>query len=193
MQHKTDRRYAKTESSLKAAINDLLAEKSIDQITVEEISEVAQINRVTFYKHYFDKYDLAANREKDRYLAEFEQRISSEVDLRGNLVGLIHATRNMLLSIGGIVTTNPLYQYTCKGELRNAVFESIAKYVATTCEVNLTANQSILGSSIVFDAAQIMAEKGLDCGPQFAEQAAEAIMRGIETDHWLIYCGQKPA
>lgn len=37
---------------------DLLKEKTITAVTVKEICELADINRSTFYSHYFDQYDL---------------------------------------------------------------------------------------------------------------------------------------
>lgn len=41
-----------------SAYLQLIEEKSIDKITVSEICEIANINRSTFYRHYYDIYDL---------------------------------------------------------------------------------------------------------------------------------------
>lgn len=41
-----------------SAYLQLVEEKSIDKITVSEICEMADINRSTFYRHYYDIYDL---------------------------------------------------------------------------------------------------------------------------------------
>lgn len=41
-----------------SAYLQLVEEKSIDKITVSEICEIANINRSTFYRHYYDIYDL---------------------------------------------------------------------------------------------------------------------------------------
>lgn len=48
----------KTKKLLKEALISLLEVKSLDNITVKEICEKANINRVTFYDHYFDKEEL---------------------------------------------------------------------------------------------------------------------------------------
>jgi AcrR family transcriptional regulator len=55
---KYDRRVDRTRKALQEALIDLIREKSYDQITVEEITEHANIGRTTFYLHYKDKEDL---------------------------------------------------------------------------------------------------------------------------------------
>ncbi len=55
---KTDRRTLKTRKAICDALAELLAEKELRKVTVQEIADKADINRVTFYKHYLDVYDL---------------------------------------------------------------------------------------------------------------------------------------
>lgn len=55
---KEDIRKTRTRRSLKKALSQLLTKKSIEQLSVIDICEVAEINRVTFYSHYKDKYEL---------------------------------------------------------------------------------------------------------------------------------------
>ena len=59
---KTDRRTLKTRKALCEALAELLMEKELHKITVQEIADKADVNRVTFYKHYMDVYDLYENR-----------------------------------------------------------------------------------------------------------------------------------
>lgn len=54
----TDRRVIRTKKEILIALTTLLEQKSIDEITVKEITDLAGINRGTFYLHYVDKYDL---------------------------------------------------------------------------------------------------------------------------------------
>jgi AcrR family transcriptional regulator len=58
MSNKVDRRVLKTQEALKKAVLELMAEKSFDDITIQEIADRANINRGTLYLHYQDKYDL---------------------------------------------------------------------------------------------------------------------------------------
>ncbi len=55
---KTDLRVVKTKRAIYAALERLLHKKSIDKITVAELSREAMINKGTFYLHYTDIFDL---------------------------------------------------------------------------------------------------------------------------------------
>ena len=55
---KADRRTLKTQKAICDALAELLTKKELRRITVQEIADKAEINRVTFYKHYLDVYDL---------------------------------------------------------------------------------------------------------------------------------------
>ena len=60
-----DRRTMKTRKAIIDALADLLYEKELHKVTVKEITEKADINRGTFYKHYLDVYDLYDKAEQD--------------------------------------------------------------------------------------------------------------------------------
>lgn len=53
-----DRRVKKTKKAIYQAFWELMKAKDFEEITINDISERADINRATFYKHYIDKYDL---------------------------------------------------------------------------------------------------------------------------------------
>ena len=55
---KTDRRTLKTRKAVFEGLAGLLAEKELRNITVQELSDKADIHRVTFYKHFMDIYDV---------------------------------------------------------------------------------------------------------------------------------------
>ena len=54
----THRKVKYTKMVIKEALFELLAQKSLQQIRVKEICELADINRGTFYTHYADINDL---------------------------------------------------------------------------------------------------------------------------------------
>lgn len=56
---KTDRRIEKTKQSLQAAFVSLIQKKTYDSITISELTEVANIDRRTFYLHYSCIDDVA--------------------------------------------------------------------------------------------------------------------------------------
>ena len=55
---KIDRRVLRTRLALREALLSLMDEKDYDRITVEEITERANLGRATFYLHYKDREDL---------------------------------------------------------------------------------------------------------------------------------------
>lgn len=55
---KEDRRIAKSQEAIKKALIELMSEKSFDDITIQDISDTANVSRGTIYLHYMDKFDL---------------------------------------------------------------------------------------------------------------------------------------
>ncbi len=53
-----DPRVRRTRGLLRGALQQLMAEKSFQSITVQDIAERATVNRATFYAHFQDKYEL---------------------------------------------------------------------------------------------------------------------------------------
>jgi AcrR family transcriptional regulator len=55
---KVDRRILKSQEAIKKAVIELMSEKNFDDITIQDISDRANVSRGTIYLHYLDKYDL---------------------------------------------------------------------------------------------------------------------------------------
>lgn len=55
---KLDRRVIRTRKLLREAFLELMNEQQFQQITVQDITDRAMINRATFYAHFDDKYAL---------------------------------------------------------------------------------------------------------------------------------------
>lgn len=62
-----DRRTRRTKKLLTDAFVELLAQKKLNEISIKELCEKADINRGTFYLHYQDIYDLKQQIEGDLY------------------------------------------------------------------------------------------------------------------------------
>lgn len=60
-----DLRVQKTRRSIVNAFLRLRAKKPLEKISVKELSELAEINKATFYLHYKDIYDLSENIENE--------------------------------------------------------------------------------------------------------------------------------
>ncbi len=53
-----DRRIEKTKKAIFDALLSLMKEKKFEKVTINEIANIANVNRGTIYFHYLDKYDL---------------------------------------------------------------------------------------------------------------------------------------
>ena len=72
---KIDKRIIRTRQWLSKAFLELLEEKGLQKMTVQDITERANVNRATFYAHYEDKYDLF-NTIIDH---TFQQKLASKI------------------------------------------------------------------------------------------------------------------
>ncbi len=61
----TDRRVRKTRAALKSSLTTLLQKKNVKDISVKELTDLADVNRGTFYLHYKDVFDLLEQSEND--------------------------------------------------------------------------------------------------------------------------------
>ena len=55
---KTDRRVLRTRRALREALLSLILEQGYESVTIEEITDRADVGRTTFYLHYRDKEEL---------------------------------------------------------------------------------------------------------------------------------------
>lgn len=67
-----DRRIRKTRALLRQGLIQLMTTKDIQDISVKELSDLADINRGTFYLHYNDIFDMLEKTE-DELFAEFNE------------------------------------------------------------------------------------------------------------------------
>ena len=80
---KEDRRVRKTKKALRECLAELLTEKNIQDITVRELTDKADIHRSTFYANYTDIYDLYKQIE-DAVVQEISEIISVTYSVDSN-------------------------------------------------------------------------------------------------------------
>lgn len=87
---KEDPRVRKTRLQLRQAMMELLGRKSVQEITVRELTRLADVNRGTFYRHYRDIYDFLEQTEEG-LIAEFTAVLDaySNESLRIGLVPIL--------------------------------------------------------------------------------------------------------
>ena len=73
-EEKLDPRFKRTRKLILQAFGDLLAEKNFESISVQDVTDKAEINRATFYKHFVDKYALLDYAITELFRKEIEKR-----------------------------------------------------------------------------------------------------------------------
>lgn len=87
---KIDPRIVRTRSMIDQAFRQVLAEKSFQAISVQDITEKAGVNRTTFYLHFADKYALLDYAIDQAFRQEIEKHMLNACHYSpGNLRALI--------------------------------------------------------------------------------------------------------
>lgn len=79
----TDPRTRKTKRAIRNAFAKLLSEKEINDITVRDVAELAEINRKTFYRYYSGIYQVVDEIENE-IVRSYEQ-ILGEIDFKQDI------------------------------------------------------------------------------------------------------------
>ena len=127
---KPDRRTLKTRKAICDAFAELLTKKELHKITVQEISDKADVNRVTFYNHYLDVYDLYDKIEAD-VLVELGLLILRLDDIRSDeffscLIGYIDENKSifkMMFSPNGTNKLREKFSKLMEGLFRKIICE----------------------------------------------------------------------
>jgi AcrR family transcriptional regulator len=130
---KTDRRIQRTRQSLRTALLELIKEKGYDAISIEEITERANVGRATFYLHYKDKEALLLEEfsemanEKVQVLSEipFSAWLASQEDITDASVK--RPAPPLLIVFEHIYDNSELYYILLKSEKSSRVVERIRK------------------------------------------------------------------
>jgi AcrR family transcriptional regulator len=76
-----DRRQRKSRTALQLALIRLISEKPYEAITIEDVTEAADVARATFYAHYKDKAALLAE-ANEQVISELTERVTEIAPLR---------------------------------------------------------------------------------------------------------------
>ena len=136
--HKTDRRVQRTRQALRKALLELIKEKGYDLISVEEITQRANLGRATFYLHYKDKEDLLVDEFNE--LANERARSLSEIPFSSWLPDLENPSSTsenkpaspFLMVFQHVANNSDLYQIILKNEKSDRIIERIRKIITQT-------------------------------------------------------------
>ncbi len=73
-----DPRAVRTRQYLQQAMGELLGEKRFHEISVQDITARAGVNRATFYAHFVDKYDLLNTSIREMYQNMLDEKLPAQ-------------------------------------------------------------------------------------------------------------------
>ena len=186
-EEKVDRRVKKTRRQLRAALTTLLLEKSFDAISVREISELADVNRGTFYTHYRDTTDLL--RQLENMFLDSLQEINVTVK-RQDWESATYAYLEKVLALcyenadiyRALICANgdPEFQVRFVRVLSNQFLRTFLEHVCRTEEriKNMYCMYIVHGMLAI---VSIWLETGMKETPrQMAQMGGDFIMRGVK-------------
>lgn len=125
-----DRRITKTRKSIYTAFLQLLNQKSFETITVQEIIDLADVGRSTFYSHYESKELLLDElcRYLFHHLFEREEHLSTE-DYLAHI--FLHFKKNQDHITSLLLSKNDYFLRQLQKELRHHVYPMVVPYLQT--------------------------------------------------------------
>ena len=89
---KIDPRVKRTRQLLQNAMMELVREKPVESVTVQDIAERAEVNRATFYAHFEDKNALLNYMVREMYQTRLDQKLPPEPRLSSENLRLLILT-----------------------------------------------------------------------------------------------------
>ena len=182
-----DRRVRKTRRQLRECLISLLKEKKVQDITVRELTDMADLNRGTFYLHYKDVFDLLEKTE-----AELQDEFN-QLGLKHDAVDLKQRPAVIFNEIYSLVYENADLIEILLGENGDLNFVNrLKKLIREKClkdwmEVFRTGNPAVFDAFFSYIASgcvglvQYWLQTGLKETPQqMAKLTEQIITQGIE-------------
>lgn len=134
---KTDQRSKFTQSTVKSALVELLTDTPLNKITVSLLCTKAQVNRGTFYNHFYDVYHVYETIEKD-LTEEFTEKLGA--------VGVFSFDKAFLREIMLLIYFNlKLIRIILKNRNESSFYKDIVSFVKDkfTRELEMGNNKDI--------------------------------------------------
>lgn len=133
-EEKLDPRVKRTRSLILQAFSDLLAEKGFESITVQDVTDKAQVNRATFYAHFPDKYALLDTFISQLFRQEIEKRTLDACHYTPeNLKNLIIAVCEFLSKMhSSCAQPHQQFESLVEGTIKQQIFDLLTLWLKQT-------------------------------------------------------------
>jgi AcrR family transcriptional regulator len=133
-EEKLDPRVKRTRSLILRSFESLLAEKGFETISVQDVTDRAEINRATFYAHFHDKYELLDYSISQMFRHEIEKRTLDACHYTpDNLRNLILAVCEFLSNMHSeCAQPHQQFESLTEGTIKNILFELLSHWLKQT-------------------------------------------------------------
>ena len=175
---KIDPRIRRTRQMLFQAFQKLLAEKTFDQISVQDLAERSTLNRATFYDHFTDKFALLEAMIGERFTTLIDARMAgNEGTCEAALRPLILAACDFLAEVSSGCQKHqrqfePMVESQVKAVMRESLLVGLRNGGAQNPELKAT----MVSWAITGAALQWSREKKTS-----ADELADAVLPTVQT------------
>jgi AcrR family transcriptional regulator len=127
MDEKPDRRKQRTRRMLREALINLILERGFDAVTIQDITERADLRRATFYLHYKDKDELLMTMLQETF-DELIQQI--EPIMKGDVLAGKTQIEPFRVTFQHVGENSDLYRIILSGQGGAAIAQRIRAYLA---------------------------------------------------------------
>jgi AcrR family transcriptional regulator len=132
---KPDERIRRTHERLGKALVQLIQEKPLDEVTVQEVLDPSSVGRSTFYLHFRNKNDLLLSQ-----LEEFLETMSTALSVRKEVSHRVAPVAELFVHIGN---QQKLYRALADSGRLNDFFDLAQGYFARGIEQRLTESKRL--------------------------------------------------
>jgi AcrR family transcriptional regulator len=131
---KLDPRTKRTRALILKSFHELLATKSFETISVQDVTEKAEINRATFYAHYVDKFALLDYSMEQMFMQEINKRMLNACHYTPeNLSMLILTVCEFLAGLHGeCAQPHDQFESLIEGRVKKQIFELLTVWLKQT-------------------------------------------------------------
>ena len=130
-QEKLDPRVKRTRNLILGAFESLLAEKGFESISVQDITDKAEINRATFYAHFPDKFALLDYSISQMFMQEIDKRMLNACHYtHDNLRSLILAVCEFLAKTHSeCAQPHQQFESLIEGTIKKQIFDLLSLWL----------------------------------------------------------------
>jgi AcrR family transcriptional regulator len=183
LEEKLDPRVKRTRSLILQAFDELLAEKGFEAISVQDVTDKAEINRATFYAHFADKYALLNYSISHKFMHEIEKRTLNACHYTpDNLRNLILAVCEFLANIHSeCAQPHQQFESLVETQIKQQIFDLLSYWLKQVNSKISTAIPATVATWAIYGLASYFSHmKKRPALEKFVEEALPLVAVNLE-------------